>query len=175
MHRDYILAIASGFFALAGVGIGTVLSAYYGERQMERQFNLAQREKIMTKRVDLLEQCTRSRADLVRAKMIMGLVDLEKVRALATVGANEKQREELNNVRTGVDTIEMQKEFSAIRANYLACVQMASIFFGPKTSEAAQKMNLLRSWYADPDSPVLSALIKAMLDEVNYFPPPRLP
>jgi hypothetical protein len=175
MHRDYILAIASGFFALAGVGTGTVLSAHYAERQFDRQFEISQRDKVLTKRFELIEQCARARADLVRAKMIMGLVDVEKLRILAMARANKKQREGLEKVKTGVESIEMQKEFATIRANYSACLQMAGIFFGPKTKEAVLKMNSVKIWYEDPDSPELKALIEALLNELQYFPPRESP
>jgi hypothetical protein len=168
--RDYIVAIASGLFALAGVVVGTLLSVYYGEKQFDRQFILAQRDKIMTKRVDLIEQCSRVRADLDRAKVIMRLVDVEELRVLAMAKAKKKEKEDLEKIHTGVYSVEMQKEFSTIHANYLSCLQMAVIFFGPKTKDAISKMNSVKVWYADPDSPEMKEFWNAMLDEIQYFP-----
>lgn len=46
---------------------------------------------------------------------------------------------------------------------------MAGVFFGPKTKDAALKMNSVKVWYEDPDSPELKSFINAMLDELQFF------
>lgn len=170
MHRDYILAAASGVFALVGVAAGSLLSAHYAERQFNQQIRVAQREKLMVKRLEVMEQCIRARANLGRAKMIMELIKVDELAILLNANNKEPSREATQR-KTTYDSYEHQREFNEIRTNFATCVQMAAVFFGPKTKEAALNLNKVKVWYEDMNSTELASFTDAMLSEANHREP----
>lgn len=168
MHRDHIIAITSGMLALAGVVLGTVLSAYFTQRQFDQQLKSASREKLISKRIEVVEQCVRARADITRAKMIMDLVELDSVTINAALQSKDPRLSPTDR-KTTYDSYEHQREFAELRTNYATCIQMATVFFGPKTKAAALEMNKVERWYENVNSKELVAFTDAMLSEVNHI------
>lgn len=168
MHRDHVIALTSGALALVGVVLGTVLSAYFTQRQFDQQLKVSSREKLITKRIEIIEQCVRARSGITRAKMIMDFVELD---GKAIEFSMQTRNPEIlgSSRKTTYDSYEYQKEFAELRTNYVTCIQMAAVFFGPKTKSAALNMNKIEKWYADVNSRELVAFTEAMLSEVNHI------
>jgi len=172
MRKDILVAIVTGILAFVGAVGGTYFSSRLEEGRFERQFTVQQYARVLDKRVALIDQCARARAQLLRAKTIMSYADVEAMRLAALKKASGRELELLDKMDTGVHgshSHALQQEFSAIRTEYFSCVQTGGLLFWPRTKQAALALNTVKpTWYESPDSAELTAFITSMIDELGF-------
>jgi hypothetical protein len=166
MTKELTVAIVGGALAFLGAITGTYVSSYLEEERSDRQFMQQLRARILDKRISVVEQCTHARSQFGRAKTLMGYKEIEEARLAALA----KTSAPLEKVAPSVYSIEMQREFAAIQSEHFACVQMATLLFGPKTAKAALDINTdTSSWLPDPNNEKLSTLYQTMISELAHF------
>ena len=77
---------------------------------------------------------------------------------------NEKSCVEPDDVRT---VLEISNKRSEINAKFASTLQMVTLYFGPKTKEATNKLASVHPWWAIGEFN-FRWLINAMNEELNY-------
>jgi hypothetical protein len=163
MSNGLRIAVVSGILAFAGAIAGNYLTGYLEERRAERQFTLQYRVHLLDKRLAVMEKCTNARAQFPRAKV---LSDYEKT-LIKQLQSQVTEKSVFPQSGPPKSLLDMQKELTTIVSDYSVCVQLGGELFGPRTEKASQQIDA--SQVFDPNDPKLTALLKAMAEEIAYF------
>ena len=157
MRKDVLMALLSGFLACCGAIGGTCFSFHLQELHFFEDVTIQQQQKIIDKRISILQQCEKVHAYMPRVAQIM-----------TNVVASNTAKWDVTNQPTisdnGSPSDAQRQEYFLLRADYVACVEDAFLFFGPHTRRIANVLSVVRIWYADPDQ--LLSMFDAMHDEL---------
>ena len=161
------VALLAGLLSFLGAVGGTFVSSALEESRNTRKQQVEGRTKIVEKRLDVIEKCATARSLVGRARTLLQFQDLEQRRL------SKLPKDAIEEQAPKLYSLEMQKEFAAIQTMHLACVDMGSLIFGPKSRAAALAVFKNPSrWIPDEKNEKLNDFYDALVAEVQYFDRP---
>jgi hypothetical protein len=163
VSQEMKVAVVAGVLAFIGAIGGTFLSSQLEEGRARRAFERDLRAQMLQRRLNVLEACGKARFLAPRLATLKGYLEVQYRRNAEL----DKQKASLDEFAPKVYTVEMQREYAQIESDQMMCRQMSSLYFGPKTREAASPVQV--SNWTNVNDPAIERLFDAMTAELTYF------
>ncbi len=171
------LSILTAALAFAGGLTGTYVGSVLEQRNWEKRFSAEYRQKIVERRIALLERTVylfnkAATTKILRAELKAEVDRYEyciRVEARPDLANNSGK---LLNCAKRDDSINkaerLSKEIHTLNAELASVLSLSSLYFGDGTKSALREITKTDPWLAT--SPQQLRLQQAMADELGYFP-----
>jgi len=168
-----VVAAITLFTSLAG----TVLGGKFNQWQWERQSVVDQKRAILEQRVKLIERTSIIINSAPRAQALQSRLELDRDMALLKLRCSDPPKKgvpvpehckrELNMDSTQAT----QQEQVKLMAEFSSTLQLAALYFGPKTRSSISAIPPKTQWWKVDESN-LREILRSMADELTYFEKP---
>jgi hypothetical protein len=174
MTEESRIALIVASITLATSLAGTVLGGKFNQWQWERQSAVDQKRAIFEQRVKLIERTSVIINSAPRAQALQARLELDANLAqlkLACADPSKKGVQVPDHCKRELNmdsTQATQQEQVKLMAEFSSTLQLAALYFGPKTRSAIAVIPPKTQWWKVDDS-ILREILRSMADELVTF------
>lgn len=171
MKEQSKIALIVASVTLATSLAGTMLGSYFSRNLWEAQSTLEQRRMIFDQRVRLIERLSVLMNSLQRPVVLQRLLEVEAAKAVLLLEcstsktANKYKPKECSEKLEPFAALPVHQEMVKLNSDYASTLQLAAIYFGPKTRQAISDLPTNKQWWEQQPN----AVLRAMQEELTQF------